>query len=175
MKTSLRALAKQYGYDESTIRSWVEKGMPTDTDDESRKWIIEQVLKPLRNTNTKERIEQERLQKLTAERHLAELELDEKLKAVVSTQYVEQVLTEYLFQIKTSIRAIPSKVYLELFAMGDAKDMRDKLKEEIDSTLYQLGSMEFELPEDMEILNEQYEQDKGDGDPTKDTTDNSTT
>ncbi|WPO93733.1 hypothetical protein SFA32_12210 [Buttiauxella sp. HR94] len=173
MKTSLRALAKQYGYDESTVRSWVEKGMPTDTDDESRIWIIEQVLKPLRNTNTKERIEQERLQKLTAERQLAEIELDEKLKTVVSTQYVEQVLTEYLFQVKTAMRAIPSKVYLELFAQTDAKDLRDRLKQEIDSTLYQLGSMEFELPEDMEIMEDEYEQDKSNKDTSEDITDDS--
>ena len=25
---SNRALAKQYGYDESTVRQWIEKGMP---------------------------------------------------------------------------------------------------------------------------------------------------
>ncbi|MCG5130406.1 terminase small subunit, partial [Enterobacter mori] len=88
-----------------------------------------------RNTDTKELIEKERLMKLTAERQLAELELAEKNGLVVSTEYVEQVLTEYLFQIKTAVRAIPSKTYLELFAQSDAKDLRDVLRTHIDKTL----------------------------------------
>ncbi|EAW1312394.1 hypothetical protein AXK70_22280 [Salmonella enterica subsp. enterica] len=158
MKTSIRTLAKQYGYDESTVRSWVLKGMPVDTDYNTRKWIVENILKPLRNTNIKEQIEQERLQKLTTERQLAELELQEKLEHVLNTEYVEQVLTAYLFQIKTTIRSIPNKIYLELFAMTDAKDLRDRLKEVIDTHLYQLGEMEFELPEDEEILDEQEQE-----------------
>lgn len=108
MKISIRTLAKQYGYDESTVRTWIEKGMPTDTEQNSRVWIVEHVLKPLRDTNTKEQIEQERLKKLSAERQLAELELAEKNGEVLQTSYVEQVLTEYLFQVKTAMRAIPS-------------------------------------------------------------------
>ncbi|WP_318389598.1 terminase small subunit [Enterobacter sp.] len=160
MDISLRSLARQYGYDESTVRTWVEKGMPTDTDSNARRWIVDNVLKPLRDTNTKEQIEQERLKKLSAERQLSELELAEKNGLVVSTEYVEQVLTEYLFQVKTAVRAIPGKTYLELFAQKDAKDLRDILRMHIDRTLYQLGSMEFELPEDMEVLEDAIKQEK---------------
>ena len=58
------------------------------------------------------------------------------------------------------MREIPSKAYLELFAQTDAKDLRDLLKTEIDKTLYQLGSMEFELPTDEEILEYGNEQNK---------------
>ena len=164
MKTSLRTLAKQYGYDESTVRSWVLKGMPMDTDYNTRKWIVENILKPLRNTNIKEQIEQERLQKLTTERQLAELELQEKLEHVLNTEYVE-----------TTIRSIPNKIYLELFAMTDAKDLRDRLKEVIDTHLYQLGEMEFELPEDEEILDEQeQEQEETNDITTESTTDDQT-
>lgn len=157
MKISIRTLAKQYGFDESTVRTWIEKGMPTDTEQNSRVWIVEHVLKPLRDTNTKEQIEQERLKKLSAERQLAELELAEKNGEILQTSYVEQVLTEYLFQVKTAMRAIPSKTYLELFAQNDAKDLRDILKENIDKTLLQLGSMEFELPTDEELNGQQEE------------------
>lgn len=46
--------------------------MPTDTDSNARSWIVDNVLKPLRDTNTKEQIEQERLKKLSAERQLAQ-------------------------------------------------------------------------------------------------------
>lgn len=159
---SMNELAKQYGYDESTVRQWKAQGMPIgkDADErDTRAWIVQNVIKPLRETDTKEQIELERLKKLKAEAALAELELQEKSGEVISTAYIEQVLTEYLFQVKTVMRAIPSKTYLELFAQTDAKDLRDILKQHIDSTLFQLGSMEFELPTDEEILdgNEQEE------------------
>ncbi|MBE3479673.1 hypothetical protein IM273_22215 [Enterobacter cloacae complex sp. P13B] len=55
--------------------------------------------------------------------------------------------------------------------MDNAKDLRDRLKDIIDSTLTELGEMEFELPDDMDILeNEEIEQDE-----INDTTQESTT
>ncbi len=114
------------------------------------------------------------MKKLKAEAALAELDLAEKNGDVISAAYIEKVLTEYLFQVKTAMRAIPSKTYLELFARTDAKDLRDLLKAEIDKTLYQLGSMEFELPTDEEILEYGNEQDKIYEDITESTTDNTT-
>ncbi|MBC4911688.1 terminase small subunit [Klebsiella pneumoniae] len=152
---SMNQLAKQYGYNESTVREWKAQGMPIGEGTEeadTRAWIVQNVILPLRNTDTREQIDQERLRKLKAEAALSELELQVKHGTVVSTEYLEQVLTEYLFQVKTAMRAIPSKTYLELFAQTDAKDLRDILKQHIDSTLFQLGSMEFELPTDEEIL-----------------------
>ncbi|CTR89153.1 hypothetical protein F9501_12925 [Escherichia coli] len=176
LSISYSELSRRYGYDVSVIsREWVNRGLDcTKTEPEIYEWIRENVLAPLRNTDTKEQIEQERLKKLKAEAALAELELDEKNGEVISTTYIEQVLTEYLFQVKTAMRAIPSKTYLELFAQTDAKDLRDLLKTEIDKTLYQLGSMEFELPTDEEILEYGNEQDKTYEDITESTTDNTT-
>ncbi|ENU6988921.1 hypothetical protein ACFIBO_004431 [Escherichia coli] len=174
LSISYSELSRRYGYDVSVIsREWVNRGLDcTKTEPEIYEWIRENVLAPLRNTDTKEQIEQERLKKLKAEAALAEL--DEKNGEVISTAYIEQVLTEYLFQVKTAMRAIPSKTYLELFAQTDAKDLRDLLKTEIDKTLYQLGSMEFELPTDEEILEYGNEQDKAYEDITESTTDNTT-
>lgn len=168
-------LSRRYGFDVSVIsRDWVGRGLDcTKSENEIYQWIRENIMDSLRNTSVKEQREQEQLKKLTAERHIAELELEEKLDTVVNVQYIEQVLTAYLFQIKSQIRAIPSKVYLDLFALDDAKDLRDKLKEEIDKTLYQLGEMEFELPEDMEILDEE-QQGQDNGDIEESTTNNQT-
>ncbi|MBL5901580.1 hypothetical protein I7V27_22070 [Lelliottia amnigena] len=128
----------------------------------------------MRNTDTKEQIELERLKKLKAEAALSELELQEKQGLVVSTVYIEQILTEYLFQVKTAMRAIPSKTYLELFAQTNAKDLRDILKQHIDSTLFQLGSMEFELPTDEEILEDGNEQEEINESTDESTTDDTT-
>lgn len=174
---TLRSLAKQYGYDESTVRQWKANGMPIGEGTEeadTRAWIVQHVINPLRNTDTKEQIELERLKKLKAEAALSELELQEKQGLVVSTVYIEQVLTEYLFQVKTAMRAIPSKTYLELFAQTNAKDLRDILKQHIDSTLFQLGSMEFELPTDEEILEDGNEQEEINESTDESTTDDTT-
>lgn len=169
-------LSRRYGYDVSVIsRDWVAKGLDcTKSENEIYQWIRTNVIDQLRNTDTKELIEKERLMKLTAERHLAELELAEKNGLVVSTEYVEKVLTEYLFQIKTAVRAIPSKTYLELFAQSDAKDLRDVLRTHIDKTLYQLGSMEFELPDDMEVLDDGNKQKEINEDSEESTTNDTT-
>ncbi|SYU60303.1 terminase small subunit [Klebsiella pneumoniae] len=171
---SMNQLGKQYGYDESTVRQWRDKGMPIGKDideSETREWIVQNIILPLRNTDIKEQIEQERLKKLKAEASLAELELAQKEDTVISTEYIEDVLTAYLYKLKTTIRSLPNKFYLELFAMDNAKDLRDRLKDIIDSTLTELGEMEFELPDDMDILeNEEIEQDE-----INDTTQESTT
>jgi len=42
--------------------------------------------------------------------------------------------------------------------MDNAKDLRDRLKDVIDATLMELGEMEFELPDDMDILEHEEEQ-----------------
>jgi len=174
----MNQLAKQYGYDESSVRQWKDKGMPvgagTDEKD-TRAWIVQNILKPLRETDIQERIQQERLKKLEAERQITELELEEKLEVVINAEYVETVLTAYLHQIKTSIRAIPNRVYLDLFKMTNAKDLRDLLRDEIDSTLFQLGQMEFEnLPNDMEVLDE-HKQEEINEDPKISTDDDPAT
>lgn len=170
-------LSRRYGFDVSVIsRDWVGRGLDcTKSETEIYKWIRENVIDALRNTDIKEQIEQERLKKLKAEASLAELELAQKENTVISSEYIEQVLTAYLFKIKTTIRSVPSKVYLELFAMENAKDLRDRLKDVIDSTLIELGEMEFELPEDMEIIDEEEQQDEIDGSIEESSTDNETT
>ncbi|MDV0860723.1 hypothetical protein VC553_26135 [Citrobacter freundii] len=149
-------LSRRYGYDIGHIsREWVARGLDiTKSEQEIYSWIRENVMEPLRNTSVKEQMDKEKLAKLTNERRLSDIELAEKMDTVISTEYLEAVLTEYLFTLKAAVRAIPAKVYLELFATEDAKDLRDKLKEEIDKTLYQIGEMEFTLPTDEEILHE---------------------
>ncbi|EPV2472603.1 hypothetical protein ACV28C_000903 [Enterobacter asburiae] len=102
----MNQLAKQYGYNESTVREWKAQGMPIGQGTEeadTRAWIVQNVILPLRNTDTREQIDQERLRKLKAEAALSELELQVKHGTVVSTEYLEQVLTEYLFQVKTAL------------------------------------------------------------------------
>ncbi|HID2502159.1 TPA: hypothetical protein ACXGEZ_004658, partial [Enterobacter cloacae] len=103
---SMNQLAKEYGYDESSVRQWRDRGMPVGKDvdqSETRAWVVQNIINPLRHTDTKEQIEQERLKKLKAEASLAELELAQKENTVISSEYIETVLTAYLFKLKTTM------------------------------------------------------------------------
>jgi hypothetical protein len=58
---SARKLARDYGYDQKTILAWITRGMPNDTEENARNWIIENILRPLRETDLNEQIQRERL------------------------------------------------------------------------------------------------------------------
>ena len=77
-------LSRRYGYDVSVIsREWVSKGLDcTKSEIEINAWITENIMKALRNTNVKDQMEIEKLAKLTAERQLAELELQKEMETV---------------------------------------------------------------------------------------------
>lgn len=173
---SYSELSKQYGYDVSVIsRTWVAEGLDcTKFKEEIYKWIRDNIINKLRNGDIKDQMDRERFAKLSAEKELAEIELAEKRETVISTIYVEHILTQYLFQIKKNSRTIPNKVYLELFAQEDAKDLRDILRTAIDQQLYDLGEMEFTLPEDMEILEDELQPEETNDDTTESTEDDST-
>lgn len=149
-KPSLRNLARIYGYDESSVRAWRERGMPTDTEANAQEWIVQNIISPLRDVDLQERIQQERLRKLVAEADKEELELQERTGQLISTEYLEQSLTLYFSQIKNQIRTIPIKTYLELFESTDALELKQKLSTAIDAVLQEVGNSEFELPEGKE-------------------------
>lgn len=151
MKTiSINQLAKQYGYDESTIRQiWVPKGLDmTRSEQEIRAWIVQNILQPLRETDLREQMDREKLRKLQAEASQAELELNKQLGLVVDTAYLESSLSEYFSQLKNYLRTIPQKHYLELFESEDALTLKTKLADFIDKVLNEMGSQEYELPEE---------------------------
>lgn len=147
---SIRSLASQYGYDESTIRqAWIPKGLNMEWPEEQiRAWIVENILKPLRDTDLNEQIQRERLRRLAAEASQAELELEKQLSLVVDTAYLESSLSEFFSQIKNYLRTIPQKHYLELFESEDALQLKTKLAGFIDEVLNEIGNQEYEMPEE---------------------------
>lgn len=152
---SLHQLAREYGYDESSLRQWKQKGMPHGKDipdTETRNWIIENVIKPLReNTSTKEKIEKERLRELTATASIRELDEAERRGELINVAIVESELAKYFHQFKTIMRSIPSSEYLKLFESKDAITLKNNLQEVIDNALREIGSLEIQ--EDLQTNN----------------------
>ncbi|WP_170287976.1 terminase small subunit [Serratia proteamaculans] len=167
---SLRELARQYSYDEATVRQWKLKGMPhgKDIPDEiTRNWIVENIIKPLRDTNTREQIEKEKLRDITASANIKELDEAERKGELINVAIVESELAKYFHQFKTIMRSIPSSEYLKLFESKDAITLKHTFQEVIDNALREIGSLELGNEEVQEDL---QENDKKDTTSRKDTT-----
>lgn len=145
----LTQLARNYGFDESTLRKWKQQGMPHGKDiaDEiTIQWIVENQIKPLRNTDVKEQIEIQRLVKLTAEARQAEIDLEIKMESLIETQYLENELSTFFKRIRDHLRTVPNKTYLQLFEQENSADVKRTLQQSIDDILNEIG--DFKLGND---------------------------
>jgi hypothetical protein len=150
MKLTMKKLAEQYSYDESTVRQvWTQKGLDMSWPEEQiRDWVRDNIIKPLRETDLREQMDRQKLLKLTAEAAMAELELEEQMDHIVGIDYLQSSLSEYFTQMKNYLRSMPNKHYLELFESQDALELKQKLSGFIDEALNEIGNQEYELPEE---------------------------
>ncbi len=58
---SIRKLGRDYGYEHSTVLAWQKRGMPTDTEENARAWIVDNILTPLRDGDVRDKIESPRV------------------------------------------------------------------------------------------------------------------
>ncbi|MFP9459305.1 hypothetical protein AB6D30_03210 [Pectobacterium brasiliense] len=166
MALSYRSIAKQYGYDPSTIRqSWAKKGMPdpkSSTELEVRQWIVTNILNPLRDTDTQEQIQRERLRKLTAEAEQAEISVRQCMDELIEITVVQNELSSYLKRIRDHLRTIPNKTYLELFEQEKAIDIKRVLQSRIDELLNECGRFNYEPPQEENNKEDEHTEDKED-------------
>ncbi|MEQ9995631.1 MULTISPECIES: hypothetical protein [Pectobacterium] len=161
---TINQLAKQYGYDESTIRKiWIIKGLDlTKTDGEIREWIITNILNPLRHTDTQKQIQRERLRKLTAEAEAAEISVRQCMDELIKITVVQNELSSYLKRIRDHLRTIPNKTYLELFEQENAIAIKRVLQSRIDEVLNECGRFNYELPQEENNKEDEHTEDKED-------------
>ncbi|MFJ5420283.1 hypothetical protein ACIPSQ_06475 [Pectobacterium parvum] len=166
MALSYRSIAKQYGYDESTVRqSWAKKGMPdpkSSTELEVRQWIVTNILNPLRDTDTQEQIQRERLRKLTAEAEQAEISVRQCMDELIEITVVQNELSSYLKRIRDHLRTIPNKTYLELFEQEKTIDLKRVLQSRIDEVLNECGRFNYEPPQEENNKEDEHTEDKED-------------
>lgn len=166
MALSYRSIAKQYGYDESTVRqSWAKKGMPdpkSSTEQEVRQWIVTNILNPLRDTDTQEQIQRERLRKLTAEAEQAEISVRQCMDELIEVTVVQNELSAFLKRIRDHLRTIPNKTYLELFEQEKAIDIKRVLQTRVDEVLNECGRFNYEPPQEENNKEDEHTEDKED-------------
>lgn len=155
-------IADRFGVEHSTVsRIWSGKGLDINwpkklVDD----WLLQNVIEPLRNGDTKGQIQKATLRKLEAEADIKELELRTASGEIIPVSVVQQTLSQYFYQMRQVLRSIPASSYVELFESSDALELKMKLQDKIDRQLEEIGQYEYEgtyveqLPEDDEDLNQ---------------------
>lgn len=143
-KVSARKLARDYGYDQKTVLAWITRGMPNDTEENARNWIIENILRPLRETDLNEQIQRERLRKLQAEADLAEAEVRVKKGELMESSTVERELSQYFKTMRDYLRTLPNRVHHEIHEQADALAVKRILLQRIDEILNEIGTMTME-------------------------------
>lgn len=141
---SARKLARDYGYDQKTVLAWITRGMPNDTEENARNWIIENILRPLRETDLNEQIQRERLRKLQAEADLAETEVRIKNGELLEASTVERELSQYFKTMRDYLRTLPNRVHHEIHEQADALAVKRILLQRIDEILNEIGTMTME-------------------------------
>lgn len=136
---SLRKLARDYGYDHKSVMAWRERNMPTDSEENAREWIIQNILKPLRVTDTREQIERERLRKLKYEADIIETEYLTAINHLIPVDEVEAEMTKFVLDIRNYIRSLPNRISTELFEQESASKLKTLLKDRIDEMLNEIG------------------------------------
>lgn len=82
-----------------------------------------------------------------AKADMAELELRELQGALHAAEDVEEMTTDLVLVIRSSFLALPGKVSAELAEMADARDISERLKEEIFDILKDLSNYEYDPEE----------------------------
>jgi len=150
MSINKHEYGRRYGVNESTIRGWIDRGMPQETEEAANAWIVDNILKPLRETDTKEQIEKARLRKLIAEAEQAETELERQREQLIPADEVHRELTQYFKTLRDYIRSLPNKIQHEVFEQDSVLKVKRVLQARIDEMLNEIGDMKFEVPEEDE-------------------------
>ncbi|QUG75868.1 hypothetical protein GKQ23_13085 [Erwinia sp. E602] len=147
---TLTELQNRYGFDVSVISRWQDKGLDlTWPEGQISSWVVQNIITPMRKTDAnlknEKLVEEIRLTKARADQQ----EIDTKRAAdeLVLVEEVADELMRYCLLFKTSMRNLPTQIYLDLAALSDDSiAMRNFLSEKIDEVLNELGQLEYEAP-----------------------------
>ena len=115
---------------------------------ETRQWIIDQILVPLRQTDIREQIELERLRKMRAEADLVEAEVQLSTEQLIPADEVHKELTAFFKTFRDYFRTLPNKIHHEVFEQDSALKVKRLLQQRIDELLTGIGDMKYEVTDE---------------------------
>ncbi|HFI1739649.1 TPA: hypothetical protein ACGPKV_004865 [Escherichia coli] len=145
---TLTELSKMYGYSLPAVTKWKERGLPFNSNtrrcprDLAIKWILTNIINPLREVDVQAQIQQEKLRKARGEADAIERENQEAMNLLIPVGYVEQELAEYCGKVKQTILQIATIDALEILESAtDQKTLKNKLREIIERRLNEVGDL----------------------------------
>lgn len=145
---TLTELSKMYGYSLPAVQKWKERGLPFNTNtrrvpkEKGIKWVLENIINPLREVDVQAQIQQEKLRKARGEADAIELKNRTELNDLIPVAYVESVLTGFCGNVRQTMMQIATTNTLEILeAATDQKTLKEKLHEIISQRLNEVGDI----------------------------------
>lgn len=141
-------IARRYGFSIQGVQKWRERGIPYDTnkkkypEKESTEWILKNILDPLKDLDTSEKLKLAKLKRAEAEARIAEMNERTQADSLIPVALVQAALSKYCSQVRTSMTKISTKQARFLLEQAtDTRTLKEALQRVIVERLNEIGAV----------------------------------
>lgn len=141
-------IARRYGFSIQGVQKWRERGIPYDTnkkkypEKDSTDWIVKNILDPLKDLDTSEKLKLAKLKKAEAEARIAEMDERTQAGSLISVALVQAALSKYCSQVRTSMTQISTTQARFLLEQAtDTRSLKEALQRVIVERLNEIGAV----------------------------------
>lgn len=141
-------IARRYGFSIQGVQKWRERGIPYDTnkkkypEKDSTDWIVKNILDPLKDLDTSEKLKLAKLKRAEAEARIVEMNERAQAGSLIPVALVQAALSKYCSQVRTSMTQISTTQARFLLEQAtDARTLKDALQRVIVERLNEIGAV----------------------------------
>ncbi|MBB3320650.1 hypothetical protein [Atlantibacter sp. RC6] len=141
-------IARRYGFSIQGVQKWRERGIPYDTnkkkypEKDSTDWIVKNILDPLKDLDTSEKLKLAKLKKAEAEARIAEMDERSQAGSLIPVALVQAALSKYCSQVRTSMTQISTTQARFLLEQAtDTRSLKEALQRVIVERLNEIGAV----------------------------------
>lgn len=141
-------IARRYGFSIQGVQKWRERGIPYDTnkkkypEKDSTDWIVKNILDPLKDLDTSEKLKLAKLKKAESEARIVEMNERAQAGSLIPVALVQAALSKYCSQVRTSMTQISTTQARFLLEQAtDTRTLKDALQRVIVERLNEIGAV----------------------------------
>ncbi|GAB52014.1 hypothetical protein [Atlantibacter hermannii] len=141
-------IARRYGFSIQGVQKWRERGIPYDTnkkkypEKDSTDWIVKNILDPLKDLDTSEKLKLAKLKRAEAEARIAEMDERTQAGSLIPVALVQEALSKYCSQVRTSMTQISTTQARFLLEQAtDTRTLKEALQRVIVERLNEIGAV----------------------------------
>jgi len=141
-------IARRYGFSIQGVQKWRERGIPYDTnkkkypEKDSTDWIVKNILDPLKDLDTSEKLKLAKLKRAEAEARIAEMDERTQAGSLIPVALVQAALSKYCSQVRTSmIQISTTQARFLLEQATDTRSLKEALQRVIVERLNEIGAV----------------------------------